>query len=121
TLAAYGQSKLANILHAGELARRFKEEGVNITANSLHPGSILTNLLRNRGIIYAIERTLGKLLLKNIQQGAATQCYVALHPGAKGVSGKYWSDSNLYEPSAKAKDAELGKKLWDYTLDLVAA
>ncbi|VAH96265.1 unnamed protein product [Triticum turgidum subsp. durum] len=118
TIAAYGQSKLANILHANELARRFKEEGVNITANSLHPGSIITNLLRHHSII---SRTLGRLVLKNVQQGAATQCYVALHPGAKGVSGKYWSDSNLYEPSDKAKDAELGKKLWDYTLDLVVA
>ncbi|VAH96263.1 unnamed protein product [Triticum turgidum subsp. durum] len=133
TIAAYGQSKLANILHANELARRFKEEGVNITANSLHPGSIITNLLRHHSIIDGKQRkkytllsrngvrTLGRLVLKNVQQGAATQCYVALHPGAKGVSGKYWSDSNLYEPSDKAKDAELGKKLWDYTLDLVVA
>ncbi|VAI00523.1 unnamed protein product [Triticum turgidum subsp. durum] len=120
TIAAYGQSKLANILHANELARRFKEEGVNITANSLHPGSIITNLLRHHSIIDVLHRTLGKLVLKNARQGAATQCYVALHPDAKGVSGKYWSDSNLYEPSDKAKDAELGKKLWDYTLDLVA-
>lgn len=73
---AYNQSKLANILHSNELARRLKvlnavkvycicpylyntfrndmhyflskqEEGVKITANSLHPGEIFTNLLRN--------------------------------------------------------------------------
>ncbi|MED6154318.1 Short-chain dehydrogenase TIC 32, chloroplastic, partial [Stylosanthes scabra] len=42
---AYGQSKLANILHANELARRLKEEGVDITANSLHPGAIVTHIL----------------------------------------------------------------------------
>uniref|UniRef100_A0A8R7U3Z2 WW domain-containing oxidoreductase n=2 Tax=Triticum urartu TaxID=4572 RepID=A0A8R7U3Z2_TRIUA len=120
TIAAYGQSKLANILHANELARRFKEEGVNMTANSLHPGVIITNLLRHHSILDVVHRTLGKLVLKNAKQGAATQCYMALHPGAKGVSGRYWSDSNMYEPSEKAKDAELGKKLWDYTLDLVA-
>nr|CAD1839768.1 unnamed protein product [Ananas comosus var. bracteatus] len=35
---AYGQSKLANILHANELSRRLKEEGANITANSVHQG-----------------------------------------------------------------------------------
>ncbi|KAM4074877.1 hypothetical protein ACB094_10G127400 [Castanea mollissima] len=46
SISAYGQSKLANILHANELARRLKEEGVDITANSLHPGMIATNLLR---------------------------------------------------------------------------
>jgi WW domain-containing oxidoreductase len=44
TSSAYGQSKLCNILHTNELARRFKEEGVNITANSLHPGVIATNI-----------------------------------------------------------------------------
>ncbi|ERN00318.1 hypothetical protein AMTR_s00107p00149370 [Amborella trichopoda] len=44
--AAYGQSKLANILHANELARRWQEEGANVTANSLHPGVIPTNIAR---------------------------------------------------------------------------
>ncbi|XP_022634712.1 short-chain dehydrogenase TIC 32, chloroplastic-like isoform X2 [Vigna radiata var. radiata] len=41
---AYGQSKLANILHVNELARRLKEDGVDITANSLHPGATVTNI-----------------------------------------------------------------------------
>ncbi|XP_047080511.1 short-chain dehydrogenase TIC 32, chloroplastic-like [Lolium rigidum] len=118
TFGAYGQSKLANILHANELARRFKEEGVNITANSLHPGCIITNLLRYHGIIDVLTRTIGKLVLKNANQGAATTCYVALHPGAKGVSGKYFSDSNVYEASEKAKDVELAKKLWDFSVEL---
>ncbi|KAM0856628.1 hypothetical protein ACQ4PT_049021 [Festuca glaucescens] len=130
TSGAYGQSKLANILHANELARRLKEEGVNITANSLHPGSIITNILRNHSIIdwvttllvnlshAVLHRTLGMLLLKNANQGAATTCYVALHPGAKGVSGKYFCDSNVYEASEKAKDVELAKKLWDLSVEL---
>ncbi|KAJ0476049.1 putative very-long-chain 3-oxoacyl-CoA reductase [Helianthus annuus] len=45
---AYGLSKLANILHANELARHLK--GVNITANSLHPGFINTNIFRGHNI-----------------------------------------------------------------------
>ncbi|KAM0864512.1 hypothetical protein ACQ4PT_043877 [Festuca glaucescens] len=68
TFGAYGQSKLANILHAHELARRFKEEGVNITANSLHPRCIITNLLRYHSIIDVLTQTLGKLMLKNANQ-----------------------------------------------------
>ncbi|KAL0452481.1 UNVERIFIED_CONTAM: Short-chain dehydrogenase, chloroplastic [Sesamum latifolium] len=47
---AYGQSKLANVLHAKELARRLKDEGADITANSLHPGVITTNLFRHLGV-----------------------------------------------------------------------
>jgi hypothetical protein len=44
---------------------------------------------------------------------------VALHPQVKGVTGKYFCDSNLYEPSAKAKDMELAKRLWDFSVELV--
>ncbi|RZC72649.1 hypothetical protein C5167_048126 [Papaver somniferum] len=47
---AYGQSKLANILHANELSRRLKEDGAAITVNSLHPGAIVTNLWRDSSI-----------------------------------------------------------------------
>ncbi|XP_020966952.1 short-chain dehydrogenase TIC 32, chloroplastic isoform X2 [Arachis ipaensis] len=50
---AYGQSKLANMLHANELTRRLKEDGANITANSLHPGAITTNLFRHTGVVNA--------------------------------------------------------------------
>ncbi|CAI0417271.1 unnamed protein product [Linum tenue] len=116
---AYGQSKLANILHANELARRLKEEGINITANSLHPGAVATNFFRNLGVIGAITNLAGKYVLKNLPQGAATTCYAALHPQMKGVTGEYLCDSNLYKPSPQGKDDELAKKLWDFSLDLV--
>ncbi|KAK4400794.1 Short-chain dehydrogenase, chloroplastic [Sesamum angolense] len=118
SIFAYGQSKLANILHANELARRLKEEGVAITANSLHPGAIATNLLRHHGFIEGAVNWVGKYFLKNIPQGAATTCYVALHPQVKGVSGEYFADSNIGKASALAKDAELAKKLWDFSLKL---
>ncbi|XP_059441210.1 short-chain dehydrogenase TIC 32, chloroplastic-like [Corylus avellana] len=119
-LFAYGQSKLANILHANELARRLKEEGVEITANSLHPGAIVTNLLRHHSFISVIASTLGKYVLKNVHQGAATQCYVALHPQVKEVSGEYFMDSNEAKGSSQANDAELAKKLWDFSLSLTS-
>lgn len=115
---AYGQSKLSNILHANELARRLKEEGVEITANSLHPGSIATNLLRHHGFIDGMVNLVGKYFLKNIPQGTATTCYVALHPQVKRVSGEYFSDSNIAKRSSLATDVELAKKLWDFSLSL---
>ncbi|KAL1364392.1 hypothetical protein HN51_012599 [Arachis hypogaea] len=114
---AYGQSKLANILHAKELTRRFKE-GVEITANALHPGSIITNILRYHGYINAVANMVGKYLLKNVQQGAATQCYVALHPQVKGISGEYFMDSNKATPTHLANDSELAKKLWEFSVSL---
>lgn len=41
---AYGQSKLANLLHAKGLANRLR--GTGLTAVSVHPGVIKTNLWR---------------------------------------------------------------------------
>ncbi|KAL1823704.1 hypothetical protein ACET3Z_010482 [Daucus carota] len=116
---AYGQSKLANVLHANELTRRFKEDGVNITANSLHPGIIATNLFRYQNSVAAgFIGSIGKFLMKNVQQGAATTCYVALHPQLKGVSGEYFKNSNLGKATAQATDTNLAKKLWDFSISL---
>lgn len=116
---AYGQSKLANILHASELSRRLQQEGANITVNSVHPGLIMTNLMRHSFISMRIMKMLTYLLWKNVPQGAATTCYVALHPSLKGVTGKYFLDCNEMEPSALARDERLAKKLWDFSNELV--
>ncbi|KAB2088834.1 hypothetical protein ES319_A03G026100v1 [Gossypium barbadense] len=116
---AYGQSKLATILHAKELSRRLKEDGVEITANSLHPGAILTNIMRHNGFMNGFFHLIGKYFLKSIPQGAATTCYVALHPQVKGVSGEFFMDSNISTPSSMAKDVDLAKKLWDFSFTLI--
>ncbi|CAJ1952822.1 unnamed protein product [Sphenostylis stenocarpa] len=119
SLSAYGQSKLANVLHANELARRLKTEGIKITANSISPGPIATNLFRYHSLMDVFVGLLGKYVMKNIQQGAATTCYVALHPQVKGLTGHYFADSNLAEASSQAVDPELAKKLWEYSSNLV--
>ncbi|KAF5732374.1 short-chain dehydrogenase TIC 32 chloroplastic [Tripterygium wilfordii] len=116
---AYGQSKLANVLHANQLARTLKDEGVNITANSLHPGVIKTNLFRYNSTFNGLMDKVGKFVFKNVQQGAATTCYVALHPQVEGTSGEYFADSNLARKSPKAKDPDLANKLWDFTMNLI--
>ncbi|TXG70943.1 hypothetical protein EZV62_005878 [Acer yangbiense] len=118
---AYGQSKLANILHSNELAIRLKEEGVNITVNSLHPGSIATNIMRHSRLLTTLNKVLGKVLggfTKTLAQGASTTCYVALHPQLQGVTGEYFEDCNVSKPNAQARDTEMAKKLWDLSMDL---
>ncbi|KAK4792576.1 hypothetical protein SAY86_023011 [Trapa natans] len=119
SLSSYAQSKLANVLHSNDLARRLKAEGIDVTVNSVHPGPIATNIFRHSRLISAIIHTFGKYFLKNVQQGAATTCYVALHPRVGAITGKYFSDCNISEPSSQAKDAEMAKKLWDLSSDLV--
>ncbi|CAK9188596.1 unnamed protein product [Ilex paraguariensis] len=116
---AYGQSKLANILHASELSRRLQEEGANITVNSVHPGLIMTNLMRHSAVLMRILKVFTCILWKDIPQGAATTCYVALNPKLKRVTGKYFLDCNEYKPSTFARDEILAKKLWDFSNKLV--
>ncbi|XP_050219818.1 short-chain dehydrogenase TIC 32 B, chloroplastic [Mercurialis annua] len=116
---AYGQSKLANILHAKELTRRFQEEGVNITANAVHPGIIMTPLMRHSALLMRLFQIVSYPIWKNVPQGAATTCYAALHPSLKGVSGKYFVDCNEVTPSSYARDELLATQLWDFSNKLV--
>ncbi|KAD5316817.1 hypothetical protein E3N88_16763 [Mikania micrantha] len=118
-LLAYGQSKLANALHAKELSRQLKEDGVNITVNSLHPGVIATNLARHTAWMRVVFGYIVRLFLKNVEQGASTTCYLALHPGAKGISGEYWADNNISTASGFVNDPEFVKKFWDFSVELV--
>lgn len=116
---AYGQSKLANILFANELAKRLGGSGR--TANSVHPGVIHTNLGRNMNPIARGALALAApLVLKSLAQGAATQCYVAVHPSLRGVSGKYFADCNEATPTALARDEALASKLWEASETIAA-
>ncbi|KAF3565833.1 hypothetical protein DY000_02011631 [Brassica cretica] len=116
---AYGQSKLANLLHSNALSRKLQEEGVNITVNSVHPGLVTTNLFRHSGLGMSVFKAMSFFLWKNIPQGAATTCYVALHPSLKGVTGKYFADCNVTTPSNFATDKSLADKLWDFSIKLI--
>lgn len=119
--AAYGQSKLANLL----TARSFNERlaGSSVTANAVHPGVITTNLGRNmsgwfgRVLSNPMVNSVRQSFMKTVPQGAATQCYVAAHPDLKGVGGKYYVDCKPAAVSIQAKDDKLAKRLWDYSLE----
>jgi len=115
----YGQSKLANLLFAKHLAKRF--DGTGKTANSLHPGVIHTNLARSMNPLVRGALSIGgPLVLKSVGEGAATQCYLAVHPGAAGVTGKYFADCNESKSSRKGRDEALAAKLWDVSEQIVA-
>lgn len=120
--AAYGQSKFANLLFAKALAHRFA--GTPRTANAVHPGVINTNLGRSmavpsvlRSLMYGIG---GALVMKSIPEGAATECFVAVHPAAADLSGLYFADCNPARPRADAEDPRLAERLWEVSEDIVA-
>jgi WW domain-containing oxidoreductase len=115
----YGQSKLANLLFAKELARRLA--GSRRTANAVHPGVIRTNLFRHMPALANLAFGLvGSLFLKTVAQGAATEVYVAVHPGVAGVSGAYFADCNVARARPDADDPALARRLWEVTESIVA-
>uniref|UniRef100_A0A0D3FTU8 Uncharacterized protein n=1 Tax=Oryza barthii TaxID=65489 RepID=A0A0D3FTU8_9ORYZ len=116
---AYGQSKLANILHSNLLSSHLKEQDAKVIVNSLHPGAVATNILHHWCPLYGAIRAIGKYFVKGVEQGAATVCYVALHPQVAGVTGEYFSDCNITELKSHALDMDLAKRLWDFSLSLI--
>lgn len=116
---AYGQSKLANLLFATELARRFA--GSARTAYAVHPGVIRTELVRHMNpVMRGAFSLIGPIALKSIPQGAATECYAAAHPDATRHSGAYLADCNPARPSAQGRDAGLAAKLWSVSEEIAA-
>lgn len=116
---AYGQSKLANLLFARSLAKRLS--GTGKTANAVHPGVIATNLGRHMGAVaQALSGVATLIALKNVGEGAATQCYVATHPSLDGVSGEYFADCNIAKYSAHGHNDAMAERLWTVTEDIVA-
>ncbi|CAF4370738.1 unnamed protein product, partial [Adineta steineri] len=93
---AYSHSKLANILFTNELARRL--QNTNITTNSLHPGLVRTEVIRNiSGHYQIILNTLILLLtpiwyylIKSPEQGAQTSIYLASDRRLNHVTRKYF-------------------------------
>ena len=107
---AYGHSKLANGLFSLELAKRLA--GTRATSNSLHPGVVATNIMRNtnfRG---------GGTGWESPAQGAATSCYLASNPRLARVTGQYFADCNPAEQSDYQKDPAMAAKLWQVSTEL---
>jgi retinol dehydrogenase-12 len=106
-LPEYAVSKLANVLHAQELARRL--EGTGVTTYSLHPGAIASNVWRR--VPWPFDAVM-KLFMKSNEDGARTSLYCATSPAVAGDSGKYYDECAAKEPNKKATP-ELAAELWE--------
>ncbi|KAJ9677829.1 hypothetical protein PVL29_022670 [Vitis rotundifolia] len=117
---AYAQSKLANILHAKELARQLKARNARVTINAVHPGIVKTGIIRDhKGFITDSLFFIASKLLKSTPQGASTTCYVGLSTKTEGVSGKYYADCNECSCSSMANDESEAHNLWKQSRALI--
>jgi NAD(P)-dependent dehydrogenase (short-subunit alcohol dehydrogenase family) len=118
---AYAHSKLANGLFSFELAKRLA--GTRATSNSLHPGVVATNIMRNLNFTPPAGGANsggggGGFSFESPAQGAATSCYLASNPALAGVTGLYFEDCNPVEPSPLQKDAAMAARLWQVSEEL---
>ncbi|CAF1256751.1 unnamed protein product [Rotaria sordida] len=106
---SYQQSKLANLLFARAVASRYNDK--QITAYSLHPGLIDTNLTSSIPLA-----SVAKLFIcnKTVEQGAATTVYCALKSGLEKESGRYFNDSSVTNLADKWTDNDINT-FWEWT------
>jgi retinol dehydrogenase 12 len=106
----YAVTKLMNVLHAKELARRLR--GTAVTTYALHPGGVASNIWR------ALPRPVQwglKLFLISNEEGARTPLYCATAPELAGASGRYYDKSREARSNPLADDPVLATELWNRT------
>lgn len=115
TWRRYGQSKLANILHARALTKRHP----SITATAIHPGVIITNLytpLHTKYSFTQLGTSIGKYFLPDVPNGTKSQLWAAVGPKEEVRSGYYWRPvGSKSKGSGHAQNAALADELWEWT------
>jgi len=112
----YHKSKLAQVIFTRELSQRL--EGTGVTVYALHPGVVKSDIWRYFNILgrppfKQMFQFITFLFFKDCKQGAQTSIYCSVAEELAGVSGLYYSDCKVKEPSKFAKDPGLAKKLWE--------
>ena len=120
---AYGLSKLYLIWVTQHLAAELKENGLsNITANSLHPGTIRTEFGQsaNKGFWVNLLFNFAMLFAITPEQGAENTLYLATSKDVENITGKYFSNKRVVKPGMKYYSPENEKIVWDYCMQIAS-
>ena len=110
---SYGQSKLANILFAREMATHHPQ----LMSVTIHPGVIKTDLVtslsaEDQALVYA--SSVGKML--SAEDGVKNQLFAATRPRAELTNGGFYEPVGVVGAQTElSRDAELGARLWEWT------
>jgi dehydrogenase/reductase SDR family protein 13 len=105
--ADYAVTKLMNVLHARELARRL--EATRVTTYALHPGGVRSNIWR--ALPRPVQWIIKPFLLSN-EAGARTPLYCAAAPELATSTGRYYDKRREAPYNPLADDPALAAELW---------
>jgi NAD(P)-dependent dehydrogenase (short-subunit alcohol dehydrogenase family) len=119
-IAAYGQSKVANLMFTYELQRRLALAGAPTIAVAAHPGAAATEFLRNLPAPMRLgNRLVGRFVNQPAGMGALPTLRAATDPSVAG--GAYFGPGGFGEvkghpkqvrSSATSHDPEAQRRLW---------
>ena len=124
--AAYGQSKLANLLFTYELQRRLADHHTNTIAVAAHPGASSTELGRSApSLLKPLFAVAGAVFFQSAAMGSLPTLRAATDPAVEG--GQYYGPDGLGEQrghpkvvssSAQSHDEDLQHRLWTVSEEL---
>jgi NAD(P)-dependent dehydrogenase (short-subunit alcohol dehydrogenase family) len=124
-VAAYGRSKLANLLFTYELDRRLRAAGVTTAALAAHPGVSSTELVRYSPAFLRVLERPTRFMLQSAAMGALPSLRAATDPTAQG--GQYYGPAGIGElrgrprlvaSSGRSHDPETQAHLWSVSEEL---
>jgi NAD(P)-dependent dehydrogenase (short-subunit alcohol dehydrogenase family) len=128
---AYGQSKLANLLFAGEFQRRLSAADSPVRSLAAHPGYAATNLqsvgpaMSGSRVQATLTSLANRVLAQSAQMGALPTLFAATAPGLAG--GDYVGPGGFAEQrghpkivgmSTAARDPQAAQRLWQVSEEL---
>ena len=127
--AAYGQSKLANLLFTMQLQRLADAGGLRLTSVAAHPGYAATDLIANgplgRGPLAAVAERISHLVAQPAEMGAWPSLYAAAMPDVVGAEyfgpdawGGWRGHPTRTTAAASAYDVDLAAELWQRSQEL---
>jgi NAD(P)-dependent dehydrogenase (short-subunit alcohol dehydrogenase family) len=123
-MAAYGQSKLANLMFTYDLQRRLAATGAQTIAVAAHPGGSRTELMRHTSPVMRAAashrlRMLTSMLMQSAEMGALPTLRAAVDPAVRG--GEYYGPGGAFqftglpvrvESSKRSHDIDVQRRLW---------
>lgn len=117
---AYARSKLANILFAYELDRRYRARGLTVNAASplLVPATVTRHMRGFQRFLFTYVMPYLPFA-RTAEEAAGNTVYLATDPAVEGKGGQYVEDKKAIRSSPVSYDEAVAARLWKVSAELV--